>query len=97
MCITAPGQIIELDARGAVVETAGARRRASTLIVPDVAVGDWVLVGAGSILRRLDATEALGLARAITDAIAMTNASSTTRLTTEPAAPDHAAPEGDPR
>ena len=73
MCITAPGRVIELDARGAIVELAGVRRRASTLVVPEVAVGDWVLIGAGSILRRIDEAEALDLARAIDEAIAATS------------------------
>lgn len=72
MCITSPGRVIELDARGAIVELAGARRRASTLVVPEVAVGDWVLIGAGSILRRLEEAEAIELSRAIDDAIAAT-------------------------
>ena len=72
MCITAPGRVIELDAGGALVELSGRRRRASTLVVPDVRVGDWVIVGAGSILRRLDATEAQALHRSIAAAIDMT-------------------------
>jgi hydrogenase assembly chaperone HypC/HupF len=82
MCITAPARVIGLDARGAVVETGGVRRRASTLVVPDVAVGDWVIVGAGSILRRLDVSEARDVARMITAAIG--------------AGREHAATEGDP-
>jgi hydrogenase expression/formation protein HypC len=70
VCITAPGRIVGLTAEGAVVEIDGARRRASTLIVPDAAVGDWVLVGAGSVLRRLDPAEAAELTGLISAAVA---------------------------
>jgi hydrogenase assembly chaperone HypC/HupF len=70
MCITAPGRVIEIDAAGAVVDLTGVRRRASTLVMPDVAVGDWVLVGAGTILRRVEEAEARELSREITAAIA---------------------------
>lgn len=70
MCITAPGRVIGVDGDGAVVEIGGTRRRASTLVVPEVAVGDWVMVGAGTILRRLEASEGLELARTITSAAA---------------------------
>lgn len=70
MCITAPAQVVDLDARGAVVDIAGRRRRASTLVIPDVAVGDWVMLGAGTILRRLEPTEAATIARTIRTAAA---------------------------
>lgn len=69
MCITAPACVIALDGSGAVVESGGVHRRASTLVVPDVAVGDWVLVGAGSILRRLEPAEARQLTRTISAAM----------------------------
>ena len=58
MCLGFPGRVIELDADGAVVETDGRRRRATTLYLPDVAVGDWVTVAAGTIVDRLEPTRA---------------------------------------
>jgi hydrogenase assembly chaperone HypC/HupF len=58
MCIGFPGVIVAIDAFGAVVETDGRRRRASTLFLPDIAVGDWVAVAAGTIVERLDPAEA---------------------------------------
>ena len=58
MCISFPGQVIGVDASSAVVDSDGRRRRASTLLYPDVAVGDWVAVAAGTIVDRLSATEA---------------------------------------
>ena len=58
MCIDVPGRVIAIDELGAVVETEGRRRRASTLLLPDVAVGDWVTVAAGTIVDRLTPEEA---------------------------------------
>jgi hydrogenase assembly chaperone HypC/HupF len=78
MCITAPARVLELDATGAIVEIAGLRRRASTLVVPTVTVGDWVIVGAGAILRHLEPLEAQELARTIGTAVAATDAAETT-------------------
>ena len=70
MCITAPARVLSVDAEGAIVQTAGARRRASTAVIPDVGVGDWVIVGAGTILRRLEPDEARELLRLIDEAMA---------------------------
>jgi hydrogenase expression/formation protein HypC len=58
MCLGFPGRVIELDADGAVVDTDGRRRRATTLYLPDVAVGDWVTVAAGTIVDRLEPSRA---------------------------------------
>jgi hydrogenase assembly chaperone HypC/HupF len=58
MCIEDPGLVVAVDELGAVVDTAGRRRRASTLLLPDVAVGDWVTVAAGTIVDRLQPEEA---------------------------------------
>lgn len=54
MCLGFPGRVVELDANGAVVETDGRNRRATTLYLPDVAVGDWVIVAAGTIVDRIE-------------------------------------------
>ena len=58
MCIAYPGRVIEIDSSGALVETEQRRRRASLLLVPETAVGDWVVVSAGTVLRILDPEEA---------------------------------------
>jgi hydrogenase expression/formation protein HypC len=58
MCIAYPGQVLEIDNGMALVETDQRRRRASLLLVPETAVGDWVVVSAGTVLRVLDAGEA---------------------------------------
>lgn len=67
MCIPFPGRVTAVDTEGATVSIDGAVRRASTLVVPDVRPGDWVLVASGAILRRLepdDAREVVALLRA---------------------------------
>lgn len=58
MCIAYPGQVLEIDSGMALVETDQRRRRASLLLVPETAVGDWVVVSAGTVLRVLDPGEA---------------------------------------
>ncbi len=58
MCMSFPGTVIEVDPTGALVETDGRRRRASTLLLPDVCPGDRVVVAAGTIVERLDPSEA---------------------------------------
>ncbi|HLB43858.1 MAG TPA: HypC/HybG/HupF family hydrogenase formation chaperone [Candidatus Limnocylindrales bacterium] len=54
MCLDFPGQVVERHDAFAVVECAGRCRRASTLLYPDLAVGDWVYVAAGTVVERLD-------------------------------------------
>lgn len=68
MCLTAPARVLAVDADGATVLLAGRERRASTLVVPEVAVGDWVVVAAGTILERIDQPAAAYLAAAVTEA-----------------------------
>ena len=63
MCIAYPGIVIAVDSLGAMVETDGRRRRVSALLVPDVAIGDWVAVAVGTILKRLDPDEAAEIER----------------------------------
>ena len=58
MCIGYPGRVVAIDASGAAVETQGRLRRASTLVLPDVRVGDWVTVAAGTIVERLTPQDA---------------------------------------
>ncbi len=58
MCVTYPGQVLEVSGDGALVEIDGRRRRASLLLVPQVAVGDWVIVATGTVLEILDPQEA---------------------------------------
>jgi hydrogenase assembly chaperone HypC/HupF len=68
MCLTAPACVIAIDPEGATVLLGGRERRASTLVVPEVAVGDWVIVAAGTILERIDPVQAAQLTAAVNEA-----------------------------
>jgi len=70
MCIAFPGQVVALDGSAAVVETEGRRRRASTLLMPGIALGDWVTVAAGTIVDRLEPDEAASVQALLRAAIA---------------------------
>jgi hydrogenase expression/formation protein HypC len=72
MCIAYPGIVVEVDSLGATVETDGRRRRVSALLVPDAAIGDWVAVAVGTIIRRLDPKEAADIQRLMRAAIEAT-------------------------
>jgi len=61
MCIAMPGRVLAIEADHAIVDLDGRVRRASLMRLPDVAVGDWALVAAGTVLRRLEPDEATEL------------------------------------
>lgn len=65
MCLTVPGEIVAIDGDAAVVRVDGQLRRATTLAVPDVRVGDRVIVAAGSVMARLDPSEATEIERLV--------------------------------
>jgi hydrogenase assembly chaperone HypC/HupF len=58
MCMTIPGRVEAIGAGTAQVELEGRLRQVTTLLHPEVQVGDWVIVTAGTILERLDPAEA---------------------------------------
>ena len=57
MCLTAPGRVLAIDGEMALVDLDDMPRRASLALVPDAAVGDWVLVAAGLVLEVMDEAE----------------------------------------
>ncbi len=59
MCIDFCALVVSRDGDSVVVDTNGRRRHASTLLVPDLAVGDWVYIAAGTVIERLDPVEAI--------------------------------------
>jgi hydrogenase assembly chaperone HypC/HupF len=83
MCLGFPGVVVATDGATAIVETDGRRRRASTLLLPDIRVGDRVVVGAGTILERLDAKTAADIARVLTTAIERTDDTQTLKQRSE--------------
>ena len=76
VCIAAPGRVLAVDGDDVVVEMAGRTRRASLRMRADVVAGDWVLVGAGSVLRRLEPGEAAQIQSILETAIASHDARS---------------------
>ena len=67
MCVAYPGQVLQITDEMAIVETDHRQRRASLVLVPEVAVGDWVIVSSGTVLEILDPAEAMEI-RALLDA-----------------------------
>ena len=58
MCLGVPGRIVEIQARGSLVDFWGVRRQVSLDIVDEpVAVGDYVLVHVGFAIRRIPEDE----------------------------------------
>lgn len=58
MCVAYPAQVLEVADEMALVEIDRRQRRASLMLVPEVAVGDWVIVAAGTVLEIVDPDEA---------------------------------------
>lgn len=74
MCVGFPGRVVAVDELGATVDQEGRIRRASTLLIPEIAPGDWVFVAAGSIVERLDPAEAEEIRATLRQAIALEEA-----------------------
>jgi hydrogenase maturation factor len=62
VCLAASGQIISLEDDGAIVAVGGRRSWASTALIPDLQVGQWVLISGVTVLDRLTVVEAATLA-----------------------------------
>ncbi|OGN86908.1 MAG: hypothetical protein A2X23_00820 [Chloroflexi bacterium GWC2_73_18] len=69
MCVSFPAQVVAVDAGGAAVLSEGRTRRASTLLYPGIAPGEWVMVAAGTIVQRLSAEEAGEIRSALLEAL----------------------------
>ena len=61
MCLAVPANVIECEGGDGVADMCGNRVRINTLLVPEVRVGDWVLVHAGFAIQKLDAAAAADL------------------------------------
>ncbi len=57
MCLAVPAEVVTCEPGQAVTDMQGNRVRVSTLLVPDVKVGDWVLVHAGFAIQQVPADE----------------------------------------
>ena len=59
MCLAVPARVTEMrDGLLGLVELGGVVREASFMLLPDVAVGDYVLLHAGYALQKVDTAEA---------------------------------------
>jgi hydrogenase expression/formation protein HypC len=58
MCLAVPGKVVEITGEGELrmgkVDFAGVQRQACLAYVPEVAVGDYVLVHVGFAISRID-------------------------------------------
>lgn len=58
MCLAVPGQVMQLDGTSARVKFHGVERVVQMDLVPEVKLGDWVLVHAGYAIQCMDEEEA---------------------------------------
>lgn len=71
MCVGVPAEVLEIDGIAALVDVMGTRIRVGILFVPEVRIGDFVIVHAGqalSVLDRLAAEQSLEEWRKLIDA-----------------------------
>lgn len=61
MCLAIPGTITNISDEQATIDYGGTTRRASVRLLPDVSVGDCVLVHAGFVIQKIDAAESAEL------------------------------------
>ena len=57
MCLAVPAKIVDIQDQLASVEVSGVRRAASLMLLPEAAVGDYVLVHAGFAMQIVDEEE----------------------------------------
>ena len=58
MCLAVPGKIVTKEDGMGVVDVRGNRLRAGLALVPEAAVGDWVLVHAGFAIAQITPQDA---------------------------------------
>ena len=59
MCLAIPALVVRrLEAEDALIDAGGIEKRVSLALVPEAAVGDYVVVHAGYAISRLDPDEA---------------------------------------
>ncbi len=58
MCLAVPMRLVERDGDRGTVELSGVRREVHLGFVPDLALGDYVLVHAGFVIEKLDTERA---------------------------------------
>jgi len=72
MCLAIPMRIVEIDGVAAVAEVDGVSRRVRLDLLPEVVLGDYVLIHAGLAIARVDAenaAETLSFLRSLADEV----------------------------
>lgn len=59
MCLAIPGKVIEIDKTKATIEVGNIKREVFVQLVPEVKIGEYVLVHAGCAIEIVDEEEAL--------------------------------------
>ncbi len=59
MCLAIPGKVVKIDGVVAIVDYGGIRRDARIDFVPDVKVGDYVIVHTGFAIEKMKEEDAL--------------------------------------
>jgi hydrogenase expression/formation protein HypC len=57
MCLAVPAKLVSCTGTSGVADLHGNRVQISTMLVPDVVPGDWVLVHAGFAIQRVEEEE----------------------------------------
>ena len=70
MCLAIPSKVIEIKGQTGTIDTDGVRREASLVLVPEVSVGDYVIVHAGYAIQTIDEASAAAALDAIHAAVA---------------------------
>ena len=58
MCLAVAARVTGIFDNVAVVDIDGMSMEASSLLLPDLTIGEWVLVHAGFVMERIDQTQA---------------------------------------
>ncbi|KPK22162.1 MAG: hydrogenase assembly protein HypC [Dehalococcoidia bacterium SM23_28_1] len=58
MCLAIPARVVQVEEGLGLVDVGGVVREASFMLLPDVQIGDYVLLHAGYALQRVDEAEA---------------------------------------
>jgi hydrogenase expression/formation protein HypC len=74
MCLAVPGRILAVDGNSARVDFTGVERMVHVDLLPDLQVGEYVLVHAGFAIQRLESSEAAEIFRQLEEAAALMEA-----------------------
>lgn len=59
VCLAIPGKVLKIIDKKAIIEYNGEFREVGLAMLPDIAVGEWVLASAGMVMQRVSEDEAL--------------------------------------